>query len=297
VLAFLLIPGRNTNAQVRQNAPLTTLTLGLVFQGAAEPLTQHFRPLVEYAVRRLSPAGDIQSAVIVASNITQLVQLLEQNRVDFYLESPLPTYLVNRSGTAKLLLRRWKSGMSEYRGIIFTSKGSRVARLEDLRGKIIAFEDSGSTSGYFLPKLLLFEKGFAVEQKPNLDAKVATREIGYIFAGAEKNVVKLVIEEKVAAGAISNDDYGSLDEASKSNLAVLGETPALPRHLLSVRRNLPEPTVKRLKQILLDMDKHEEGRKILRQTDNTSKFDTLPGGEEEFRRKLMDLYRPRAGKR
>jgi hypothetical protein len=45
------------------------------------------------------------------------------------------------------------------------------------------------------------------------------------------------------------------------------------------------------------MDKHEEGRKILRQTDNTSKFDTLPGGEEEFRRKLMDLYRPRAGKR
>jgi hypothetical protein len=45
------------------------------------------------------------------------------------------------------------------------------------------------------------------------------------------------------------------------------------------------------------MDQDDEGQKILRQTDNTTKFDTLPGGEEEFRRKLIDLYRPRGGKK
>jgi hypothetical protein len=54
--------------------------------------------------------------------------------------------------------------------------------------------------------------------------------------------------------------------------------------------------VKRLKDILLTMHQDDEGQKILRQTDDTTKFDELPGGEETFRRKLMELYNPRHGK-
>jgi len=48
---------------------------------------------------------------------------------------------------------------------------------------------------------------------------------------------------------------------------------------------LPAP-----REILLSMHQDDEGQKILRQTDGTTKFDTLPGGEEAFRRKLNDLY-------
>ena len=32
---------------------------------------------------------------------------------------------------------------------------------------------------------------------------------------------------------------------------------------------------------------------ILRKADNTTKFDSLPGGEEMVRRKLVELYRQR----
>jgi ABC-type phosphate/phosphonate transport system substrate-binding protein len=199
----------------------------------------------------------------VAANTGQLIELLEQGQIDFYLESAFPTYIINRTGTAKLLLRRWKSGVSEYRGVIFTSKQTRITRLEDLRGKMIAFEDPGSTSGYFLPKLLLFEKRFRVAEKPDLSTKVSGGEIGYIFAGSAKNVVKLVREEKVAAGAISNVDYASLDETSKARLSMLAESGSVPRHLVSVRRNLPEAVIKRLKEILLSMDQDDEGQKIL----------------------------------
>jgi phosphonate transport system substrate-binding protein len=106
-----------------------------------------------------------------------------------------------------------------------------------------------------------------------------------------------VLQQKVAAGAISNDDYASLDETSKASLSILVESRSLPRHLVSVRRNLSEAVVKRLKEILLSMDQDDEGQKILRQTDNTTKFDMLPGGEEEFRRKLINLYRPRGGRK
>jgi phosphonate transport system substrate-binding protein len=297
IVTLLLIAGAKTAAQVKPTVSIKALTLGVVYQSAPERVAEHFRPLVEYAARKLAPTGEIKSTVTVADNISRLTELFEREQVDFYLESPFPTYLINRTGTGRLLLRRWKGGMSEYRGVIFTSRASRITRLEDLLGKMIAFEDPGSTSGYFLPKLLLFEKRFRVTEKPDLSAKVSAGEIGYIFASSEKNVVKLVNEEKVAAGAISNEDYASLEETSKARLAVLVESGSVPRHLVSVRRNLPEAVIKRLKDILLSMHQDDEGQKILRQTDGTTKFDPLPGGEEAFRRKLNDLYQLRGEKK
>jgi ABC-type phosphate/phosphonate transport system substrate-binding protein len=172
IVTLLLIAEPKTEAQVEQPVSVKTLTLGVVYGKAPERVAERFRPLVEYTARKLAPAGEIKSTVIVANNVSRLIELVERAQVDFYLESPFPTYLINRSGTGRLLLRRWKGGMSEYRSVIFTSKASRITRLEDLRGKMIAFEDPGSTSGYFLPKLLLFEKRFRVAEKPDLSAKV-----------------------------------------------------------------------------------------------------------------------------
>jgi phosphonate transport system substrate-binding protein len=293
---LLLTAGLTAEAQTKPETNIKTLTVGAVFQEPREPVEEHFRPLANYIARKLSPSGEIKGAVVVAPSAAQMMKLLEEKRVDFYIESPYPTYLINRSGGATLLLRRWKGGMAEYRSLIFTAKDSGIARLEELRGKIIAFEDPGSTSGYFLPKLFLLKKGFSVVEKPSVGAKVGTGEIGYTFAGTDKNVVNLVRQNKVAAGAFSNDDHAGLDENSKAAILILGESESMPRHLVSVRKDLPEQVVKRLKEILLSMHQDEEGRKILAQTGNTTKFDALPGGEESVRRKLVELYRPRGSK-
>jgi phosphonate transport system substrate-binding protein len=212
------------------------------------------------------------------------------------MESAYPTYLINRLGAAKLLLRRWKGGIGEYHSLIFAAKGSGVSSFADLRGKIIAFEDPGSTSGYFLPKLVLLKKGFFVAPKSRATDPVASNEIGYIFGETANNVVDLVLQQKTAAGAISNDDYAGLEQKSRAAIAVLGQSEPLPRHLVSVRKDLPEPVTKRLKEILLNMHQDDEGQRILRATDDTTRFDTLPGGEEMIRRKLVELYRPRYGK-
>jgi phosphonate transport system substrate-binding protein len=296
VVTLLLIMGLKAEAQTKQTASTKTLTLGIVFQGTREPLEEHFRPLVDYAARKLTPTAETKGMIVVAPTPGQMMKLLEEKRVDFYMESPYPTYLINRLGAAKLLLRRWKGGIGEYRSLIFTNKESGVARLEDLRGKIIAFEDTGSTSGYLLPKLFLLKKGFSVVEKPSAGAKVSDREIGYIFADTYKNIASLVVQNKVAAGAISNDDYASVDDTSKASISILGESESVPRHLVSVRKDLPEAMAKRLKEILLSMHQNEEGKTILRQTDGTTQFDLLPGGEESVRRKLVELYRPRGGR-
>ena len=128
------------------------------------------------------------------------------------MESPHPTYMINDVYAAgKLLLRRWKGGMADYHSAIFTRKDGDVSRLEDLKGKMIAFEDAESTSGYFLPKVFLNKRGFKLSQKSQADAKVAENEIGYIFAQTQGRLMDLVLTKKVAAGAFSNYHHLALE--------------------------------------------------------------------------------------
>jgi len=296
VFFFVVTGGREALAQGTQNLKGKTLSLGIVFKGPREPIEAHFQDFVDYVARKLYSMPEMKGKVVVAPTALQLVKPILEKQVDFYLESPYPTYLINKQGVATLLVRRWKGGMADYRSLLFTNKESGATRVEDLRGKIIAFEDPGSTSGYFLPKLFLLKKGLTVTEKPGLEAKVSPKEIGYVFTYSDRKIVELVLANKVAAGAFSTDDYSTLDENRRAAIVILAQTEPISRHLVSVRKDLPTETTNRLKEILLAMHLDEEGQKILRQTDNTAKFDLLPGGEEMFRQKLVELFRGREKK-
>ena len=287
-----LISGPATAAQTTNPVKVKSITLGLVSGTSQKEVEAHFQNFVRYIAQKLGSAQDTEGKVVVVSTALQMAKLLEEKKIDFYMESPYPTYLINKQGAAVLLLRRWKSGMAEYRGLIFTKKDSEINRLEQLRGKMLAFEDPGSTSGYFLPKVLLLKKGFKLTEKTTPDAKVGPKETGYVFASTDANVVNLVLSNQVAAGAFSNDDYSALDEKQKAEIAILAQTEPFPRHLVSVRKDLDSTVTTRLKGTLLSMNQDEEGRQIMQQTDNTTRFDLLPGGEETVRRKLIETFRP-----
>jgi phosphonate transport system substrate-binding protein len=73
-------------------------------------------------------------------------------------------------------------------------------------------------------------------------------------------------------------------------LNVLAQTDFLPRHLVSVRKDLSQEASERLAAILQAMHEDTTGRQILSKMDNTMKFDNLPGGEEAMRRRLLDTF-------
>lgn len=291
ILVFELILRSGASAQTRPGLEAKTITLGVITQRNQKEVEARFQEFVSYIGRKLAAQSMIQGKVMIASTQARLATLLTERRADFYMESPHPTYLINDVyGAGKLLLRRWKGGMADYRALIFTRTEGETKRLEDLKGKIIAFEDPESTSGYYLPKLLLTRKGFALSPAARIDAKVRPGEIGYVFASSEKKLLDLVLTKRVAAGAFSNDDYGRLDESKRSAITVLAETASLPRHLVSVRKNLAPAMVKALEKVLLSMDRDPEGRSILQKADGTTKFDALPGGESAISRRLLDTY-------
>jgi phosphonate transport system substrate-binding protein len=283
--------GSHALGQTPGRVEAKTITLGIVSPTNQKEIEEHFRGFVRYVARKLSSAPPIEGRIVVAPTQSGLANLLIERKVDFYLESPYPTYLINNVyGAGKLLLRRWKGGMAEYHALIFTRTGGETKRLEDLRGKIIAFEDPGSTSGHFLPKFFLSRKGFKLSQKTQIEPNVPAGEVGYIFTYSQKKLIDLVLTKQVAAGAFSNDDYATLDETKKSEITILAETDRLPRHLVSVRKDLAPVLANRLEKVLLSMDKDPEGRLILQRTDGTTKFDALPGGELAMRQRLLDTF-------
>jgi phosphonate transport system substrate-binding protein len=281
----------NATGQTPAAVKPQALSLGIVTEFNRAQIAENFRDFVRYLAARLSAASDIEGRVVIAPTLFQLARLIEQKKVDFYMESPYPTYQVNDvHGVARLLLRRWKGGMAEYRGLIFTKTNGEINRLEDLRGKVLVFEDPESTSGHFLPRSFLTRKGFKFTDKSRFNPDASSTDIGYLFANSPEKVVDWVLTKKVAAGAFSDDDYARLDAKKRSDITILAETERLPRHLLSVRKDFAPALADQLEKTLLSMHEDEQGRKILKKADDTTKFDRLPEGQAGLRRKLSEIF-------
>jgi len=285
-LAALLV----LTAAARAAAEAPTITLGVISKRSQAEVEPQYREFVRYVARRLAAKPPSEGKVLVAPTIVRLEKLIEEDKVDFYMESPYTTYLINQQGLALPLLRRWKSGAAEYRGVLFTKKDSGAERVDDLRGRMIALEDPGSTSGYFLPKVFLAEKGLKLSEKSSLDAAVAPGEVGYIFGYTTPRVIELVLTRKVVAGAFSNEDFDRLDAKKKSDIVIIGETENFPRYFVSIRKELDPEVAGRLQEILLAMHQDAEGRAILEKLENTTKFDIAPGGEQAVRLKLQEVF-------
>ena len=107
----------------------------------------------------------------------EMAKLLKSGDVNIYFDSPCPALTAMHRSGAKPFLRRWKNGIASYYTEIFVRKDSGIEKLEDLKGKVIAFEDPYSTSSYFLPKSILTGAGIKMTQKTNFASSVAPDEV------------------------------------------------------------------------------------------------------------------------
>jgi len=283
--------GKTVAAQSGGKPEVKAITLGLISEINRSAIEEHFSELARYLGRRVGGAADVGGKVVVAPTPFELVKLLEQRQVDLYFESVYPTYSINYvHGAGKVILRRWKSGMAEYQSLLFSKRDGGIKRLDELRGKTIVFEDPGSTSGYLMAKFFLQRNGFKLVEKKDFDVDAIAGQVNYLFAYRQEKLFDMVFTGQAAAGAISDDDYARLSQERKAEIAVLAQTERLPRHLVSVRVDLAQPTVARLTDILAAMHEDGEGQKIMKKTDRTTKFDRLPGGEEALRKRLLASF-------
>ncbi|MGH7847397.1 MAG: phosphate/phosphite/phosphonate ABC transporter substrate-binding protein [Candidatus Binatia bacterium] len=268
IFAVLLLPVRTWAG---------TLNIGDIH---ADPMDAIKRstPLAKYLAKELQSEGIDEGKVVVVRSIPEMGKLLREGKIDLFIDSPFPALAVSRLADTKFLLRRWKKGLAEYRAVIFALKDGGVARLEDLNGKLIAFEEPTSTSTYFLPKLVMVQKGLKLVEKKGASDSVGPNEIGYVFVGSDPNTIFWVLRRRAAAGVANQQNFSLEARGHLDDLRRIHETFNIPRQIVSYRVDLNPKLLAKIKETLIKMDQSEEGRKALRESDNTTKFDELPEG-------------------
>jgi phosphonate transport system substrate-binding protein len=237
--------------------------------------TRKFWPLASYLARQLQSEGIGEAKVVVAESIPAMSSFLQTREADLYIDSVFPAVAVSRLSGSKLLLQRWKKGKSDYQSIIFTRKDSGIARLEDLKGKVIAFEEPFSSTGYFFPKMVLLKKGLRMTPKRQGSDPVKSDEVGYIFSHGDSNTILSVLNSVVAAGASDSQKYLAVAK-NVDSFKILHETVSIPRQIVSYRADLPAKLVTKVKEVLMNMHQTAEGRQVLQAFESTTKFDEIP---------------------
>jgi len=251
-----------------------SLTLGFISSSPMEE-SRRFSPLASYLARQLQSEGIGKGNVVAANSIEAMSSLLRTSHVDIYIDGFFPAMAVSRLSGSKLLLRRWKNGGSDYKSVILTRKDSRIAILEHLGGKVIAFDEPFSSFGYFVPRVELLKIAFLVLSDRPGAGPVKGDEVRYVFSRGDTNTIYMVANGKVAAGAVDDQKYHALAK-NLDGLKILHETASFLRQIVSHRADFPVKLLTKVNNVLLNMPRTAEGRKVLREFDNTAKFDEIP---------------------
>ncbi len=251
-----------------------TFVIGSVSVDSEDDIKE-YQPLADYLASELAEFGYQGGEVVVVKSAAEMAKLMRRGRVDLYIDSPFPTYAVDQLAESEPLVNRWKKGVEKYRTVLFVKKTSGVKDLNDLRGRVIAFDHPESTSGYFLPKASLLELGFKLTEVAGPEATVGLDEIGYYFVMDDLELVKSVVDGTVVAAATNENEtvetLGELGEQVK-NYTYLLTTPYVYRHVVTAGGHLDSRVKEHAIKDLINLDKTEEGRALLKKFKKTKKF-------------------------
>ena len=213
------------------------------------------KPIADYLAGHLAEFGIRGSELVFVKTPAEMVGLLQQGQVDWVSESAFGTALFVEQAGARPLLVRKKGGGAQYYSIIFSRRDSGVETLADLRGRRILFEDAGSTSAYFIPRLALVEKGMELQSLNGPWQTPAADKVGFLFSLSERNSVTWVHQGVAEAGAVSNKDWLDSDTISpvqKQDLQIIYQSPPYPRAIESVGAHVTEAMAAAMTKVLVN---------------------------------------------
>jgi phosphonate transport system substrate-binding protein len=300
ILALIVTSCGTSSPEVAEQAPVTaqvnaspeqTITIGIVGDDPAEEI-ETFQPMAEYLTQKLVDQNILAGNVIVVAAQDEMDAKLKSGEVDLFFETGFGAVQAYENAGAIPLVRRWKKGVSEYYSVIVSMNSGGINRLSNLNGKMVAFKDPGSTSGYIMPKAMFIDQGYTLTEKTDANSPVEAEEVGYFFAGGqEENAFALLLAGRVDAVAFQYEDYIDFPAAQVDQTKIIAETPAVPRQIVLASPELDPAVRDAIINILLDMENTDEGLALLASFENTTRFDLFPPlGPEKAMEDLVKLF-------
>jgi len=241
-------------------ADAPVLRVSAIPDEAPTELIKKFKPLGEYLQQQLG----MEVKFVPVTDYPGTVEGLAAGHLDLVWYGGFTFVQARRrTGNAVPLVQREEDARFHSRFI--TRAGSGIARLQDLRGKTVAFGSPSSTSGHLMPRYFLLQAGLDPEKD---FAKVA-------FSGAHDATAKWVESGKVDAGALNESVWNKLVAEKKvdtSKVEVFYTTPDFFDYNWTVRGDLDPKLVARLRSAFLALDASKPEDKAILDLQRTRKF-------------------------
>ena len=191
----------------------------------------------------------------IATNYIGVVEALGTGTIDFALIPPFAYILANKkNGTQALLTSINKHDEPGYYSVLLVRTDSGIEKVEDLKGKKVAFVDPSSTSGYIFPAVILMDHGINVEQ-----------DITYQFAGGHDKALQLLINGDVdAIGTYESavTKFAKEFPEVKEKVKVLQKSDMIPGITLTVSPKVDPETKEKIKQAFIKVSETKEGQEL-----------------------------------
>ena len=256
-----------------------TLVLGRVSQDPVKTLPR-LQALSAYLADQLAPFGIVGSEAVVARSNSEMIALLQSGQVDAVSETVMSAFRYADEAGAELLMREWKRGVSSYRSFLFSRVDGGIRTIDDLRGRVIAFEDRGSTSGFLIPMAMLRQHGLETVELPAPGIAPPPGKVGFIFVGTEINIAAWVTRGMVDAGALNDGDWEDVERTPnglKDQLTVFHQSPEIPRSVLLVRGDMEAQLRDALQRALVGMADDAAAEEVLDTYYGVARYDEFSG--------------------
>ena len=224
------------------------LVLAFIPQENPEKLIGDIKVITDYLQKEM----DMPVKGFVTQDHAAAVEALRNGDADISFMGGLPYVLAHDLIGAEVILSELYRGSPTYRGRIFVRRDSGVKKLEDLRGKSIAFADPISESGYIYPLDVFVQAGLL---KPTDDPQ---KFFGTVyFAGGYQQAIQAVANGLVDAAGSSQFADLLLTPSQLEKVTWIAESKPIPSHLVCVRKGLDESRKQAFKKAMLKLNTPE----------------------------------------
>ncbi len=235
---------------------------------------RRFQGFVDH-LNRVYSDSDYTFEANTARSVEEAIGLIQQQEIQIFIDSPLVVYHMQRNAPIEVELIRWKREERDYSSVIYTSKTSDVRTLSDLLGKRIGFEDSWSSSAYFLPRAHLERNGLATIETEISQSFNDPGKVGYVFTDDDETTLVWVLIGKLAAGATNPYELSRLAGGDTDKLRIIAETVRVPRHVVAMHAHMHTDLRRSLIAHLVRMHENPEYQSVLSGLSDTTRFEII----------------------
>ena len=188
------------------------------------------------------------------------IEAMRGGKADLAFVDPLAFMMAHEQiGARPLLLEVYGAGTPTYHSSLWVRKDSGIEKLEDLRGKSIAFADQVDMSGHLLPRDVFVKAGLL---SPRRIESEFFKQV--YFAGGDEQAMRAMFNGFTDAAGVSQYSLGLLRVEERDQVVALANSIESPSHLVMARKGLPDELVARVKACLLALDRsNADDRAIL----------------------------------